>query len=826
MEKKALTLASCIALATPTITIAQALPSNLVGLNLGEIEAKSFLNEPFEGFIPFLFTSADSAKDYKVRLAPQSIFTKIGAEKLAILNDLRFKVTEKAGKPVISILSNKPIQLPFLNFVLEVESPQGVVYQDYTVLLDPPDYQQQQSSQANEKVAVHTQTNNIANTALFFDTYAAASVTQQTLKQYTVKKGDSLSTIAQTLKPKSSSLASMVKALYDKNPKAFIRSDINKIKHGAVLSIPTENEILNGVSQLASKHENPSNVTSERVSEKTKLENAQYTVKQGDNLYKVTRQFKPQGESFSKTLNAIFEANPNAFSNNNKSLLKTGATLTIPSLIAESDLSPRKDTESKITTPENNDVSKNTTTEQVASNKTDTTAEEIKKAETVEKKPIVESVQNDEQKTQTYTVKQGDTLASIVKNLGYQEPSFTKNIKTLFENNLNAFENQQAKNIIVGSVLNLSSLSEIKSVSEKSQTNATKATPAFLNVSRTDGTSASSKIELSRLEKRIRELRAELNKTKTNLNDLETTLEEKDNIISAKDALLVDLKSSIVKSRISNTEKTESLYGVIDEEEQFAELATVALAANQASQNGFNAKLYQFIETTFSQKNAKNLSYGALALLLSLLLIRYRREIYSYTTISYDHPNYYPAPDADQLSLKEKNISFNDDHLADLANRELPEETQQLINDVNQIDESEPEEVQHCEHLVTELFDEINPSEDLEAASTEWESIEKVCDTYIESVKENNEIEASMKDTSEADLDSLSQEDDKDQELEVADFDVMMNDLLSSLNEVEETITKNELDQEIAEITAEQDEEIDQDVEEALEIFDQYQAKG
>ncbi len=88
MKKKALVLAVGLAFATPTISVAKALPSSLIGLSLGEIQSKSYLNEPFKGIIPILFTNINASKNLKVRLAPESIFQKVGAEKLPILNNL------------------------------------------------------------------------------------------------------------------------------------------------------------------------------------------------------------------------------------------------------------------------------------------------------------------------------------------------------------------------------------------------------------------------------------------------------------------------------------------------------------------------------------------------------------------------------------------------------------------------------------------------------------------------------------------------------------------------------------------------------------------
>ena len=232
MKKKAIALAGCMAFAAPSVSLAKALPANFVGMNLGEIQASSYLNQPFRGVIPFLFTSIESASQFKVRLAPESVFAQIGAEKMPILNDLNFNVTVQAGKPVILISSNRPIQLPFLNFVLEVEGPKGVVYQDYTVLLDPPSYQD--NSIVTESFIGQAETS--------AEPFNLNQVESKPFK-YRVKSGDTLSKIAFNYKQSGVSSKTLAQSIFKKNPKAFIRGDINKIRKGALLAMPTSDEI-------------------------------------------------------------------------------------------------------------------------------------------------------------------------------------------------------------------------------------------------------------------------------------------------------------------------------------------------------------------------------------------------------------------------------------------------------------------------------------------------------------------------------------------------------------------------------------------------------
>ena len=121
MKQKVLALAGCIAATAPSVSIADVLPENVVGLNLGEIRSTSFLNQPFKGVIPFLFTSYENSKNLSVKIAPESVFNKIGAQKLPILDTLNFQITTQDNKPVILISSDQPVTSPYLNLILEIE---------------------------------------------------------------------------------------------------------------------------------------------------------------------------------------------------------------------------------------------------------------------------------------------------------------------------------------------------------------------------------------------------------------------------------------------------------------------------------------------------------------------------------------------------------------------------------------------------------------------------------------------------------------------------------------------------------------------------------
>ena len=63
------------------------------------------------------------------------------------------------------------------------------------------------------------------------------------MEMYEVKRGDTLSKIAQKYKPADVSLEQMLVALFRDNPEAFAGKNMNRLKAGPLVSIPTPSEV-------------------------------------------------------------------------------------------------------------------------------------------------------------------------------------------------------------------------------------------------------------------------------------------------------------------------------------------------------------------------------------------------------------------------------------------------------------------------------------------------------------------------------------------------------------------------------------------------------
>ncbi|MFW0754341.1 FimV/HubP family polar landmark protein [Pseudomonas sp. H11T01] len=107
-------------------------------LGLGDITLHSALNQPLDAEITLVEPGDLAEGEVSVSLATAEEFSRAGVERVFFLNDLRFTPILRGNRSVIRVVSNKPVNEPFLNFLVQVNQPNGRLLREYTVLIDPP----------------------------------------------------------------------------------------------------------------------------------------------------------------------------------------------------------------------------------------------------------------------------------------------------------------------------------------------------------------------------------------------------------------------------------------------------------------------------------------------------------------------------------------------------------------------------------------------------------------------------------------------------------------------------------------------------------------
>jgi pilus assembly protein FimV len=251
--KKMLSLPVALALALGT--------SNALALGLGQVQVKSSLNQPLLAEIPVLESTPGEAAELQVKLASAESFARIGLERPsgALLSALKFEVVEGAGgRKVVRISTPNRVSDPFVSLLLEAEWGRGKLLREYTLLLDPPvavpSRAQPSQTRALPGGDVRPAPAEDLATPPAMATPRAAAPARPAAggpglvpgESYgPVSEGDSLWKIASRAMPTDGSvnINQMMVALQRANPDAFIGGNINRLRTGAVLRIPSRDEL-------------------------------------------------------------------------------------------------------------------------------------------------------------------------------------------------------------------------------------------------------------------------------------------------------------------------------------------------------------------------------------------------------------------------------------------------------------------------------------------------------------------------------------------------------------------------------------------------------
>ncbi|TPG97225.1 peptidoglycan-binding protein LysM [Pseudomonas caspiana] len=107
-------------------------------LGLGDITPHSALNQPLRADIALEDAVGLEEGELSVSLATADEFSRAGIDRVFFLNNLKFTPILRGNRSLIRVSSSKPVNEPFLNFLVQLNQPNGRVLREYTVLIDPP----------------------------------------------------------------------------------------------------------------------------------------------------------------------------------------------------------------------------------------------------------------------------------------------------------------------------------------------------------------------------------------------------------------------------------------------------------------------------------------------------------------------------------------------------------------------------------------------------------------------------------------------------------------------------------------------------------------
>ncbi|MBA4265109.1 MAG: fimbrial protein FimV [Comamonadaceae bacterium] len=233
--------------------------ADVQALALGRIVVQSALGEPLRAQIDVPEINADEASTLTVRLASGDAFSAAGMDFNPALSNLQITLQRRPdGRAYLQLTSNRPVTEPFVDLIVEANWSSGRIVRDYTLLFDPPQLRAATPvAPVAPGVAAPTRP---AAPAAGVAPAPAAPTTQQVQppsapataplppiqaersSQVSVVPGDTAGRIAEANRPANVSLDQMLVSMLRSNPRAFIGNNVNRLRAGVVLDLPSADE--------------------------------------------------------------------------------------------------------------------------------------------------------------------------------------------------------------------------------------------------------------------------------------------------------------------------------------------------------------------------------------------------------------------------------------------------------------------------------------------------------------------------------------------------------------------------------------------------------
>ena len=250
---KQITLAVCLAF----------MPFSSYAAGLGKLSVNSGLGEPFKAEVELLSVTPEELSTLSATIAPEEAYTAQGIARLGIHNNILVEVSKNTtGSPILRLRSTQPVSDPYLDVLIQVDWATGRLQREYTVLLDPPGYKQPVDNglpMAISPPSANTSGNSPSSSTADIkrssknnkarrSAPSESGPVSENLDEVTTQRGDTLGIIAKQMQVEGVSLDQMLIGLYENNKTAFAGGNINRLKVGQIIRVPSK-EVLTAVSR-------------------------------------------------------------------------------------------------------------------------------------------------------------------------------------------------------------------------------------------------------------------------------------------------------------------------------------------------------------------------------------------------------------------------------------------------------------------------------------------------------------------------------------------------------------------------------------------------
>jgi pilus assembly protein FimV len=241
---------------------------------LGKLNVDSGLGEPLKAQIDLLSVTPDELSTLTASIASEEAYAVQGIPRLGVHNSIRVELGKNPdGSPVLRLRSQQPIDDPYLDMLIQVDWASGRLLREYTILLDPPGYKQTVNEEpltqsainkpytasgdtisAKADTGMHEAPPRLADKSkvkkkaanVAADTSGNAEGNTTAVNdsaELTTQRGDTLSSIAREVASEGVSLDQVMVGLFEANKSAFTDGNMNRLKVGQIIKVPSKDEL-------------------------------------------------------------------------------------------------------------------------------------------------------------------------------------------------------------------------------------------------------------------------------------------------------------------------------------------------------------------------------------------------------------------------------------------------------------------------------------------------------------------------------------------------------------------------------------------------------
>jgi pilus assembly protein FimV len=232
--------------------------THAAALGLGRLNVQSALGETLRAEVEVTSITPEEASSLKLRIAPPEAYRAAGVEYNAVLSGANVTLARRAdGRQVLRVSSDRAVLEPFVDVIVEATWSSGRLVREYTMLFDPPSARVAAAppptaapvmtpapdpSPAPSAAAPAPRPSRPEPAPRVSTPATAAPAPSFSGDEYRVRGGDTLSRIAGRTQRPGVSLDQMLVSLFRANPSAFVGDNMNRLKAGTVLTVPSAEE--------------------------------------------------------------------------------------------------------------------------------------------------------------------------------------------------------------------------------------------------------------------------------------------------------------------------------------------------------------------------------------------------------------------------------------------------------------------------------------------------------------------------------------------------------------------------------------------------------